>query len=319
MVKYVVIKLAVFGVLTCIVSACVSTDYLYEDVMEGDIDSIIVNYTPLDASIISNSIDLDSMLISDTHSDFELTKLFQLKSDTKNSTQGFAILGDELFNCHHSNDIIDVYNLITKDKVSSIILKPDNIVHCNNVNFSSVFYDNEDKYPILYIQQRGYANKLNVYRIISENDNIISAHKIQEISFSKCSFSISTIDSKKSILYVIYGYNGNRYLGSFRLPSVKEGDLTISIESAYKTYYLPFTKIGQDTAFYNNCLFLLCGYKGEGELWRIDLDTSEADIIDLPSVGFSTEPEGIDIYGENILLSSANKTIYSLYSQGYIR
>ena len=310
-----------------LISACGSADDFFEDIEEGIIvDSILVNppnpndstkSIPADTIIVGNDtiISPKDTLTSDSLNHvnlpgIEYTQLFKLTSLSKQTTQGFAIFDKYLFNCHHTNDYIDVFDLETQESIASIKLEPETIVHCNNVNFGSEYFSSEDKFPLLYIQQRGYTSKLNVYRILCEGDDIKMAIKVQTISFESCSWCINAIDSKNNLLYAIYGYNGNNYISSFRLPSVKEGDVVINPKYAYKTYNCPYSKVGQDTAFNDNYLYILCGYNGEGQLWRIDMDYNKAIVIDLTKYGLKREPEGICFYKGNIILSFNDNNIF---------
>lgn len=321
-------RLVLLSIFILLMSACGSADNFIDDQEEVEvIDSILViPASPNDSTIktadtitIGNdtivhpkdTTSADSLLINGKP-EIEYNKLFRLTSTSRNYTQGIAIYDNYLFNCHHSNDVIDVFDLESQKAIAYITLEPNNIIHCNNVNFGSEFYSKEDKFPILYIQQRGYACKLNAYRIICERDSFITAEKIQTISFESCSSCINTIDVKKNLLYAIYEYNGKKYISSFRMPSVKEGDVSINIHSAQKTYYSPYTKVGQDTAFNDNYLYVLCGNKNEGELWRIDISNKIAKMIDLTKYGMIAEPEGVDIYKDNIIVSFLNSPLHKI-------
>lgn len=309
-------------------SSCGNANDIFDEIEYVQIDSILIDPpTPNDSTntnhtdtIINgngtitppkDTIISDSLCLSN-HQEIEYTPLFKLTSTSKNEQQGIAIYDKYLFNCHHSNDIIDVFDLEAQKKVASISLEPETIVHCNNVNFGPEFYNNKDKFPLLYVQQRGYACKLNVYRIICNGDSITGAKKVQTISFESCSSCINTIDIKRNLLYAIYGMNGNSYISSFKMPSVKDGDISIHPKTALKTYYSPYKKIGQDTAFDNNYLYLLCGYSKEGELWRINLDNKTAKLIDFTEYGLYGEPEGIDIYNNDIYVSFLNTPLYKM-------
>ena len=318
------------------ISACGSADNFLEDMTEWvAVDSIIVNPAnpsdstnsyPSDSIIVINdstavpkdstsgnndSIPSDSLHVKDKP-EIAYSKLFQAKSISRNYTQGIAIYDKYLFNCHHSNDVIDVYDLETQKIITYIQLEPDAIIHCNNVNFGAEFYSPKDKFPLLYIQQRGYACKLNVYRIICDGDSIVTIEKLQTISFESCNSCINTIDIKNNLLYSIYTKNDINYISSFRMPSVKEGDVCINPKFAYKTYYCPFKKVRQDTAFGNNCLNILCGNKNEGELWQIDITNKTAKVIDLTKYGMNAEPEGIDIYKGDLIVSFLNAPFYKI-------
>lgn len=320
-----------------VVSACGSADDFTDGLEEvWDVDSILVkpplpsdstNVNPTDSThahpsdtiIIGNdtiithkgSTSADSIFINDKP-EIELTKLFKLSSMSNNTPQGFAIYGKYLFNCHHSNDYIDVFDLETQKTVVSIKMEPEDIVHCNNVNFGNEFYNKDDKFPLLYIQQRGVVCKLNVYRIICEGNTIVTAEKVQVIYFGSCSWCINTIDNNKNLLYAVYGYNGKSYVSSFRMPSVTEGNVSFHPRDAYKTYYRPFKKVGQDTAFDNKYLYIVCGYVNDGELWRIDMDSKVAKLIDLTKFGLYSEPEGIDVVNDDIYVSFTNDTLYKI-------
>lgn len=328
-------KLLFLFIFFLMISACGSADDFIEDLEEvGGIDSIriippadstnlhatdTITIVKNDTTIVGNDTIItpkDSILADSIHSTYQpeitYTKLFTLNSTSKNTTQGFAVHDKYLFNCHHTNDVIDIFDLETKKAVGAIHLEPETIVHCNNVNFGSERYLEDDKFPLLYIQQRGYASKLNVYRIVSKGDSAFAAEKIQTISFESCSWCINTIDKSRNLLYTFYGYNGNNYLSCFRMPSYREGDITIHPKSAYKTFFCPYKKVGQDTAFDDKYLYITCGYSKEGELWRIDMDNKMARLIDLTKYKLNGEPEGLDIYKGDILLSFLSKALYRI-------
>ncbi len=79
------------------------------------------------------------------------------------------------------------------------------------------------------------------------------------------------------------------------MPYIFEEDITVNVNLATETYYLPFKKVIQDTAFNNNYLYYVCGTSNQGELWQIDMKTKKAKVIDLPQNGLNSEPEGIEI------------------------
>lgn len=280
----------------------------------GDIDYFFVeSIFPCD-SIDIETIDStrQKMQNGDIPSEVIVTKLFRLSSISQYYAQGFAIYDKYLFNCHHSNDIIDVFDLETQKLIAYLPLEPDMIIHCNNVNFGSEFYSEDDEFPILYIQQRGYACKLNAYRIICSGDSIITAEKVQTIYFASCKSCINAIDTKNNLLYAIYEYKGKRYTSSFKLPSVHDGDMSIHPKAACKSFYTPYTKESQDTAFDDRFLYVLCGYNNEGELWIIDIDNKKARVISLPKYNLFAEPEGIDIYNGSIIVSFPNNPLYGI-------
>lgn len=281
--------------------SCEKEDFIEELEVQGEIETIIV----------LPNISVDDSLVIKEHPEVEIEKFFSFKTKATTTNQGFAIFNNMMFQCYHTNNIIDIIDLSIKKVTSSIYLEPEELVHCNNVNFGADFFDPEDKYPLLYIQQRGYANKLNAYRIVMEEDSL-SASLIQTISFSPCSYSVTSINSSNNILYVMYGYNKARYLSTFYVPNFKGENISIDMKNAIKTYILPSTKDIQDSAANDKYLYFLCGYGKEGEIWQIDMNTNEARVIDLPSFNLKGEPEGIDCYEDGLLVSFLGRAVYKI-------
>lgn len=305
-----------FLTLIVMLSSCGKTDY-EDELVDIDFFSIEQSFAceKIDILSIDSIIGTKDTAYTSYPSEVTINKLFKLSSISRNYSQGFAIYDKYLFNCHHSNDVIDVFDIETQMPIAYLSLEPDNIIHCNNVNFGSEFFSEDDKFPVLYIQQRGYACTLNAYRIICNGDTIVTAEKVQTIYFESCKLCINAIDTHNNLLYAIYDYKDKDYISCFQMPSVHDGDLSIHPRSAYKTYYTPFTKITQDTAFDDNCLYVLCGYNKEGELWIIDVENKMARVFDLPKYGMTAEPEGIDIYKGSILISFPNRPLYSITFQ----
>jgi len=283
--------------------SCSSDDDVFEgNGLSSEIETI---------NIISD-VNADDTLIIKENPEIEIEKLFTFNTKATTSNQGFAIYNNYMFQCYHTNNIIDIIDLNIKKVITSILLEPEELVHCNDVNFSECFFELSDQFPLLYVQQRGYANRLNAYRIISDGDSLFSASLVQTISFSPCSYSVTALSKSNNILYVIYGYKKERYLSTFYVPFYKGGDTRLEMKNALKTYLLPSTKVIQDTAADDRYLYFLCGYGNEGELWQIDLNKNEARVIDLPSYNLKGEPEGIDYYEDSLLVSFLGRAVYKI-------
>lgn len=253
----------------------------------------------------------DTLLVNDTIQ-IELEKFFSFKTESQTSNQGMAIYDNKMFQCYHSNNIIDIFDLENIKKIASIRLKPEELIHSNNVYFGKDFYDFNDSYPILYIQKRGYANKLNAYHICSEADTVFNAELVQALSFFNCERSVSVIDRTYNTLYIIYENGVNKYIAAFDIPSLSEEEINIDVRKAIRTYSLPCKKVIQDTACDDKFLYFLCGLANKGELWKIDMKTGEALTIDLPSNKLKGEPEGIDCYKDWVVVSFVGHSVYKL-------
>jgi len=278
------------------------------DTIKSNNDSI---ESPKDGTSNDNSTSKtgDSIIISNSK-EIEYQKLFTIKSSSGKATQGLAIYKDELFNFHDSNDVVDIYSISTGKQIASIKIEPEKDVHCNTVSFSSIFYEKGDKYPLIYVQQGGNYNKANVYRIIYK-DSIYSMQKIQTVSFTPCSHTLTAIDTEKKLLYVIYANHG-RYITFTSLPDYSTETTIVNLSKTNKTYALTIPKVVQDTAFDNDCLYFLCGVTGQGELWIIDLQKKNARVISLTKYGLNAEPEGLEVYQNDLIVSFINKAIYRI-------
>lgn len=262
--------------------------------------------------IIENYPINDSIIIKDNIKDVTIEKLFSYKSTAKTGNQGIAVFNDLMFQCYDSNYMIDVIDLYNKKKRCFFYVESNNLIHCNSVNFGPYYFDVNDGYPLLYIQQRGYANKLNVYRLESDQDSLFSASLVQTLYFAPCSYTLTSTNTFNNSLYVIHGYNKNNYLSVFNVPDPLSGDTTIDIYNAISISYLPVTKVIQDTASDEHYLYFLCGYGNEGELWQIDIGRKEAIVFDLTKYGLNGEPEGLECYEDGLLIAFPWGQVYKI-------
>ena len=135
--------------------------------------------------------------------------------------------------------------------------------------------------------------------------------KIQTVSFTPCSHTLTAIDTEKKLLYVIYANHG-RYITFTSLPDYSTETTIVNLSKTNKTYALTIPKVVQDTAFDNDCLYFLCGVTGQGELWIIDLQKKNARVISLTKYGLNAEPEGLEVYQNDLIVSFINKAIYRI-------
>lgn len=125
------------------------------------------------------------------------------------NVQGGDIYGDYLFQFENFNQNIYVYNLKNKRFVAKLSLEPNPKNHCNNANFSRIFYSEEDRFPLLYVSNSsdGSHNQVQVYRITVVN-GVLSIEQVQEIVLPKAnannllSFSDAILDNEHGFMYV---------------------------------------------------------------------------------------------------------------------
>ena len=255
----------------------------------------------------------DDMVVSDNNVlrsisilrslDVHFEKIGTINRSGRTEIQGCSIYDGFLFQCYHSNEFIDLISLDDFKRKATILLEPETIVHCNDVSFGGRKYNESDQFPVLYIQQRSNASAVNAYRIISNQDSY-DASLIQTISFTPCKSSVSAVDAKNNLFYVLYNAGEGVLLASYEVPSFNKESVTInpSKDGKKKPYLMPAMKVTQDMVFYNHYLIISTGYSGEGELWFVDVTTGVARKIDLVAEGLRLEPEGLSVYQGKLYL-----------------
>lgn len=157
-----------------------------------------------------------------------------------NSRQGCAVYSDYLFVFHHTNDVIEIYDLNSKELWNTIQLSGSDLCneeyHCNNANFGTQRFSDSDPFPLLYVSMEHICqHSILVLRVI-ENDNRLSIELVQRIELPKPEeislfYTNCYIDENDGVFWVS-GYTSDSYVASqgnylryveFALPPVSSG------------------------------------------------------------------------------------------------
>lgn len=317
--KNLTVVLSLLMLVAIVLFGCSKASFEEEQIIpEVKIDTVyVIDYSD-NINIINNIVVLDDevlhsiALLASFEIDFVKIGVID-KSEKRPDIQGCCIYDGIMFQCYHTNEIIDLISVDSLKRKASILLESNTIIHCNDVSFGGRKYQESDHFPVLYIQQRGYASTVNAYRIW-KNQDFYDASLIQSIVFSPCNYSVSTIDAKRSLFYVLYDNGDGTILSSYDIPAFNKTttDVNLLKEAKNKSFFMPLTKVTQDMAFFDHYLFISSGYSGEGELWIVDVNTSMARRIDLPSYGIKAEPEGLSFYQGKLYLVMNNYNCYTL-------
>ena len=111
------------------------------------------------------------------------------------NAQSIEIFGDEMF-IFTSSGVVDVMSMLTKE-ITATFTMPD-ALHYNTLQFSDIYYDPADKYPLLF----NGSTECIVYRITYVN-GVYAATRINTINAPFVSYGMYTaLDNVNRIMYV---------------------------------------------------------------------------------------------------------------------
>lgn len=245
-------------------------------------------------------------------------------NSSSSSNQGAACYGKYLFQCHNTNDVIDVFNLDTKTKIQTITLAKDTKHHCNNANFGAEFAAVTDEFPLLYISQEHVnRHRCLVYRITG-SEGSWGASLVQTITFPTPSddflwYPNSLIDTQNKKL-IVAGLGNNPWSPNkdnilrykvFALPLLAEGNVTLDIANIVDSIEVKYYSTCQGGFVFNNKIYEVFGMNNTAQLNVIDLDTHKViSEVDITGDGIIDEPESCFIYNNKICVNFVDGKIY---------
>ena len=250
-----------------------------------------------------------------------IKKIFDLEQTTNKSVQSIAIYRDELFAFHDCNDVIDIYDLNQYSLKQSLSLVPKNTTHCNVATFRHYFNNSESRYPLLYLTERGILHRLLVFRF-EETDGGLTAKNLQTINIGTDTTALAYVDPDSDKLYLHYYLKGQptiRFLSKFDVPNVEDSIYTIPFAEAQETVLMKRSAM-QDATIYRGVLFMLQGYANTGQLHFYNLkEHIDFLLMNLPEFGLTSEPEGIAVYDNSLIVSFYDRSVYKLtfYDDSY--
>ena len=271
--------------------------------------------------------------------------------------QDGAIYGSELFRFSSKGDcsVYDLTGIDGKDvcelsPIASFKLDLSDVIapHSNAVCFGCEFYDEEDKYPLLYTNiYNNYANEEDkligvccVYRI-QRDKNEFKSTLVQLIQIGFCDnpelwqaypdkhcdrpYGNFVVDNDTRSYYAFVMRNeelGTRYF-KFDLPSCKEGELdlrfgvkkvVLGAEDIKEYFDTAYHRYIQGAIFHGGKIYSTEGFQNDETnrpaIRIIDTRTKAEVYIDLMDMGYLREPEFIDFYNGDCYYSDAHGNLY---------
>lgn len=265
---------------------------------EADHSYVVESYGVL----LSDSVTTDSV----TRYMVKAQPMFRIQPSIDFSLQGIAVYNNKLFQCYDKNQQIDVYDLATQQLAYTIAGDMANSTHCNNVDFSNIYYAPEDEFPLLYLEVRGNQRRTLVYRIVRQDADYV-LQKIQTIKFTNCTGCTTTLDNSDSTLVVYHDKDGGQVYSKVKVPDLSRSTVTIPLDSTrvMASMAVASTRVGQDATIKDGKMYHLFGYADDCELIITSLGIGkEVARINLPRTGFWGEPEGIAFAGDTMIVTN---------------
>ena len=238
--------------------------------------------------------------------------------------QGAACYGNYVFMCLEKGPLSLTSQVVILDaETLDPICKMDTgeTMHGNSLNFSYVYYTDNDEYPLLFM------SNYYVMRII--NDGSWSIEKVSNIS-SDINAPTFAIDNEQHILYLFNytdnkGYSINRSVEKHNIIRAYDmdkynfcQDVYLPMEEAIDEFELPYYIIGQDVACRDGFLYWSnddLSYSQfclmEGGIWVVDFDMKEIVKFFPYTRRISAENESIWFFRNNMYF--ATKGLDTLY------
>lgn len=237
--------------------------------------------------------------------------------------QSMSIYDNKAF-CFNHGDICYVFDIKSKEELPASPLPE--ISHHNNAQFLDVFYQDDDKFPLLLLSRGDYPPNQNEFYIVrvEEKEKLFSFVRLKTIKNTLVEAKNGGswfADTQRGTLYLYtmtkgdYRVREDNYscVYTFKLPDLKSpSTVTLSYEDVEQYWEFPYF-VYQGGTFYNGYLFFnvqsLSALEGKtlessNNVLMIDSRTGSIEAV-LPLIE-SLETEGIAVYNHNLYISYKN-------------
>lgn len=244
------------------------------------------------------------------------------------SPQGAAVFGDLLFQFHDHNPAVAVYDLNTGTLAGDIVFGAVPTYHCNNVQFSTLYYARGDEFPLLYVSMENASEHCALaYRITRDGKGGFAAENVQKIVFPAPEemgvyYPNIILDLQAGNLFV-GGYAGpswNRPDGGnavrllkFAMPSPDRAVVQLRPEDILEKMSTDFRVATQGASIRNGKLYQVFGVPGMGPTSLCCFDLSGFNLewsFDLPSCGIAEEPEALGFHRDELIVVGVSGKVY---------
>jgi len=220
----------------------------------------------------------------DPYAYYDINAIF---SKSRNNAQGMDIYGNYMAVYDGSNYTIGIIDITSKTTVHTLSTSLKN--HGNDVTFSKNFYDNNDPFPILYVEGKGLRLDLN-------NQTTIRVDDIKATPTGDTWVTYGTAFNDDMSKYYCMGYNTNNFSDPNGFIFLEIWDTSESIENPTRisSVIREWFPCIQGVAYHDGLLWVASGIDNpavEPKVYTLDItDASIVKTVDLTRTG---ELEGI--------------------------
>lgn len=239
--------------------------------------------------------------------------------------QSMAIYGDYVFLLNSGGTGI-VCRYSTKEILGPFSYEPAEFQHGNSAQFTNIFYNDNDEFPLLMVSRCGNAGRQENPEAIDEctlirvirNNNTFTTFAINSIAFETIVYGGNwVLDSVNNNLFFVSNDDGNftqnvpMVYRRFKMPSktdILSGEpIVLTNTDVLSKFELDGTNlIGQGNTFFNGRLFhaVQTGERHIATVWSIDVERGV--IVSSIPLKSNNEPEGLAIADGKLYVSQKN-------------
>lgn len=240
--------------------------------------------------------------------------VFKFKQDAPGDLQGADCYDGIMFQfCDHFSYAAG-YDMNTLNRIALFKTPSVSSYHCNNADFSNTFYDENDRFPLLYISQfRDNDRCIIVCRIIQEKNNY-SLKVVQTIQLPYDHsvigyYTDAVLDNENGYMYV-YSYDSTKYnsisIHKFKMPEFIENEsVVLTNDDIIESFGNGYCKHPQGAIIKDGLLYMVEGVPNWGT--EVYLRVTNLENKSHIRVSFSNlqtewvwEPEDVFFYNDDL-------------------
>lgn len=242
---------------------------------------------------------------------FDVKKIMDLKSHSKSSyNQSMSVFENKAF-VFYTGGYCKIIDLKDKKELREVTLASyaqNN--HVNNAMFSKFFYQEGDKYPLLYISP--YAKQTCYVERYHENENTFELIQTIDVSTSLYynEYGEFVLDEDNGLLYDITFPStnaNNSHIKIFHIPPFSNNHITLTDNDllGIKSIELIYNNILQGALYNDGYIYLLFGNQNtRKQLYIVNTQDFTYYTIDYTDFFGRGEPEDISFYKDTVITCS---------------